>query len=577
MGENVANEMAKFYTDKITKIRQNLGKESCHIDAVQNFSSDTKIMPLTSFTKITPEDLKNILKLMKSKTSTADPIPTWVVKEAKSLLEPIFLHIINLSLSQNSFPDALKVARITPILKNETKDVEDFHNYRPVSNLEFLSKLLERSIYCQLLDHIEKNHLLAKYQSAYRRHHSCETAMIYVVDDIQRMLDDGKNVALILLDLSAAFDTVDHQILLERLEKENFVTKGALQLIKSYLEGRKFSVTVGKESSDLYDLLYGVPQGSILGPLFYLLYTIKIEKIAEKHDLKIHVYADDCSIYMPFEDGGLACAKAKITECIDEIKTWMSNNFLKLNKEKTNIMLFKPRCSSQDFSSNSFCLTQDNSVIRPESEVKLLGITLEPSLSFSKFVEKKIRTCNFHLRNLKSVKHAIPYASRILLVKSMILSQLDYGNGLLIGVPKYVTERLQKVLNKAVRFIYNVNWKDHMSPYLCKLHILPIEYRIKYKVSLVAYKVTKKMAPDYLINKMKLYKRHGGPLLRHGSARDELTFDCDLSTMKSHNKIDKIIVVWNKLPYALRNSKDIATFETGLKMHYFKEAYKSLL
>ena len=156
MGENVANEMAKFYTDKITKIRQNLGKESCHIDAVQNFSSDTKIMPLTSFTKITPEDLKNILKLMKSKTSTADPIPTWVVKEAKSLLEPIFLHIINLSLSQNSFPDALKVARITPILKNETKDVEDFHNYRPVSNLEFLSKLLERSIYCQLLDHIEK-------------------------------------------------------------------------------------------------------------------------------------------------------------------------------------------------------------------------------------------------------------------------------------------------------------------------------------------------------------------------------------------------------------------------------------
>lgn len=167
-------------------------------------------------------------------------------------------------------------------------------------------------------------------------------------------------------------------------------------------------------------------------------------------------------------------------------------------------------------------------------------------------------------------------AVRILLVKSMILSQLDYSNGLLIGSPKYVIVRLQKILNKAVRFIYDVKWKEHITPYLHKLHVLPVKYRIKYKACLIAYKVTRQMAPSYLVNKMNLHKRHGGPLLRHGSGRDELMFECNLATHKSHNIIDNMILEWNMLPVALRNSNDLKTFETGLKTRYFKEAFKTV-
>ena len=165
-------------------------------------------------------------------------------------------------------------------------------------------------------------------------------------------------------------------------------------------------------------------------------------------------------------------------------------------------------------------------------------------------------------------------ASRILLVKSMILSQLDYNNGLLIGSPKYVIKRLQKTLNKAVRFIYDVKWKEHITPYLHKLHVLPVKYRIKYKACLIAYKVTRQMAPSYLINNMNLYKRQSGPVLRYASGRDELTFDCNLAAHKSNNIIDNVMLEWNMLPFALRNSKDLQNFETGLKTRYFKEAFE---
>ena len=160
--------------------------------------------------------MKEILSSMQNKTSKLDPIPTSVIKQSADLLQHILMHIINSSLQQTYFPNELKNAIVTPVIKDESKKTDDFKNYRPVSNLTFLSKLLERVMYRQLNQFIEHHDLHAKQQSSYRLYHSCETALITVVDDIQKMLNDRKCVALILLDSSAAFDTVDHELLLDR-------------------------------------------------------------------------------------------------------------------------------------------------------------------------------------------------------------------------------------------------------------------------------------------------------------------------------------------------------------------------
>ena len=577
---DTAEDMAVFYTKKISKIRQVITNE------LQNGQESYKtILPITGarldensfnmFSMININELKKILSEMKNKSSRADPISTSIVQGSIDLLAPILLHIINSALKQQCFPEELKKALITPIIKNEMKNPEDFQNYRPVSNLEFLSKLLERVMYVQLVKYIEKHDLHGRFQSAYKPHHSCETAMVHVVDDIQQILKSKMNVCLVMLDLSSAFDTVDHELLLDRLERQFFIREGALKLIKSYLYKRTFAVVVDGYTGTQHDLEYGVPQGSILGPLFYLLYTREIEAVVQQHGFHVHLYADDCTLYFSYKDDEAVEAKVKLSLCVKSIKAWMRKSFLKLNTEKTTIMLFKP--NGKCVETSSLCLNDGGKIVHAENTAKLLGVVIGPSLNFSEFATKKIQTCNFHLSNLRAIKKSIPQNIRILLVTNLICSTLDYCNSLLICSPKYVIDRLQVTLNDAVRFIFDVRRREHISPYLYKLHILPVLYRIKFKVSLIAFKVMNGMAPLYLTDKAPTFQPRCDKPKRQGCGRDEFMFDCNLSLMKSKTWLSKMVCEWNLLPLALRLSKNIEQFKSRLKAHYFELAFEKFV
>ena len=460
---------------------------------------------------------------------------------------------------------------ITPILKNETKDPEEFQNYRPISILLFLSKLLETVLHWQLTNFIEENKLHGEFQSAYKPNHSCETAMVHVVNEIQEMTENNLNVALVALDLSSAFDTVDHQILIDRLEKKFLIGGKALNLIISYLDERTFSVVIDKHIGKSHELRFGVPQGSILGPLFYLLYTRKLEEIVKDYGFKVHLYADDCCIYFPYSEENKTNAEQKLAECIAHLKLWMSNNFLKLNTEKTSIIFFKSNGSKQVV---PLCLQQNGKQIPPERTMKLLGVVLGSGWNFDEFVNKKIQTCNFHLRNLKAIKRCIPRKTRIMLVTSLICSTLDFCNSLLICSPKYILDRLQKVINKAVRFIFDVRMREHITPYLYTLHILPVAYRVKFKVSIIAYKIMKGIAPKYLQDQVSLFVPMSDKPRRVGSGRDHLMFQTNITLQKSSTWIAKMIIEWNRLEFDLRNLPDLNSFKTKLKTFYFTEAFK---
>ena len=204
-----------------------------------------------------------------------------------------------------------------------------------------------------------------------------------MIGEIQQMISEGMCVAVLLLDNSAAFDTVDHTILLHRLKEDYKIKGNALKLIQSYLTERKFSILINDEIGDSEDLSYGVPQGSILGPLFYILYVKPIEKIIEGYDLNVNLYADDVQIYVGFKANNIKQTEKQLEKCMKSIMNWMKANFLKLNPNKTILKLFTPKKQNITPELASFSLYIENTLVQTSSSAtKILGVTLGKELNF---------------------------------------------------------------------------------------------------------------------------------------------------------------------------------------------------
>ena len=243
------------------------------------------------------------------------------------------------------FPQDLKEALVKPLLKKANLELID-KNYRLVSNLDFMGKTIEHVVTSQLTQHISENSLLELMQSAYRSGHSTETALLKVKADLLHAIDHQEVVCLILLDPSLGFDTVDHCILLQRLEVCFGIKESALEWIRSYLTGRTQKVSVGKVMSSPVALSFGVPQGSVLGPILFTLYTSPLGSICTKHHINDHMYADDQQIYLSFKPSTAGdkenCIK-RLEICIAEIREWMIVNKLKLNDDKMEFIVFGSR------------------------------------------------------------------------------------------------------------------------------------------------------------------------------------------------------------------------------------------
>ena len=225
---------------------------------------------------------------------------TKLVLEFTDVLLPVFQKITNLSLTKVF---KKKKAVVKPLIKKEKKkkpdlDPEVLGNYRPVSNLPYLSKILERAVAGQLQAHLNTNGLHVKFQSAYRRGHSTETALLRILNDLLVMIDGGNNAVLVLLDLSAAFDTLDHTLLLQRLHAEIGLDGSALDWFSAYLSCRSQQVLVGHALSAETPLLCGVPHGSVLGPLLFSLYTRQLADLIDKFCIDYHFFADDSELLL---------------------------------------------------------------------------------------------------------------------------------------------------------------------------------------------------------------------------------------------------------------------------------------
>jgi hypothetical protein len=267
-----------------------------------------------TFKRISVVDVIGSIRRLPNKSSPADPMPTSILKQVADLVSPFIARLFNLSLEAGEFPEHFKVAAITPIAKKPNIDASDVSCYRPITNLSVLSKLLERVVAAQLVDYLRTYNLLPPLQSGFRPGHSTETAVLKVLTDIRHAVDRGDVAALVLLDLSAAFDTVDHEILLQRMSTSFGIQDTAIRWFRSYLINRKQFVRLA-DTSSLSNVISGVPQGSVLGPLLFILYTADLIALIETHDLPAHLYADDTQIYGSCRPGNVDELSARLSDC----------------------------------------------------------------------------------------------------------------------------------------------------------------------------------------------------------------------------------------------------------------------
>ena len=346
----LSNDFADYFDDKIAKIRLSLEKSAPSANAspvivpVRSTSLDSSenITSLTEFDHVSDSEIRGIVKRAATKSCDLDPLPTWLLKECVDVFLPAISQIVNTSISSGVFPDKLKKAIIFPSLKKQTLDHEVVKNYRPVSNIAFMSKVIELAVFTRLSSYLRDFDLQEDFQSAYKKFYSTETALLRVKQDILQDIDQKKAVLLVLLDLSSAFDTLDHSILLARLQTDYGIQDTALQWLKSYLTGRTSRVSVKAKYSKPHTLKYGVPQGSVLGPLLFTMYIRPVGDILKRHGLRYHLYADDMQIYCSFDPRNPASlneARSKLEKCVCELSQWLASNMLKLNEDKTEILV----------------------------------------------------------------------------------------------------------------------------------------------------------------------------------------------------------------------------------------------
>ena len=347
------------------------------------------------------------------------------------------------------------------------------------------------------MNYLNNSNLLSTHQSTYRRHHSTETAVTKVYSDILGAADDGKLSPLIMLDLSAAFDLVDHSIVLERLESTYGFDGLTLEWFKNYLSDRSFNVRCSGTKLDFVDFSEGVSQGSVLGPLLLqCLYTGDPERIVMKYKLGFPQYADDTQIYGHCNNEGTEELQMRVSEFVDEIASWMGANCLKLNSEKTEVIWFSSRRNLKNIPSYSVRVLENNILL--SKSVRNLGISMDRDLTMSTQISKTIQMCFTSLRQVRSIKGCLTMDSLKTLAWALVSSRIDYGNMALVSLPKVATQSIQSIFNTTARLITGVGKYDHINLVLKELHWLKIDERIVYKIALQIYKCLSNNGSAYL-------------------------------------------------------------------------------
>jgi len=552
--ELLASDFNKFFSEKVEKIRDNIPATSIPD------CTDTTVTPLFEFEPTCISELEDIIKESGINCSPNDCLPHDLVKDNITSLLHVWVDLVNQSLSSGSM-DGVKLADVIPLVKDESQDPNILKNYRPVSNLTFLGKLIERVVLRRLNEHLSRNNLNCQEQFAYKKHHSTETLLIKIVNDVLIAADEKTATVVMLLDLSAAFDTVDHNLLLKILRQEIGIRGSALSWFTSFLTGRCQRIRLGKSVSETIILRFGVPQGSVLGPVLFNIYIRSLYSCVKESGFSIIGYADDHQIMKSFKPSDqVKTLTNQLRNCFLKIKNWMSQYYLQLNDSKTQLIVFGPRTVLNEIELHGVEIAP-NTLVMFVPTVKNLGLVMDNQLVFDKQIVNLKKKCFHTLRNIRKIRFLLNLKQVKIIVNSLVVSCLDYCNGVYFGIGEKLLHQLQLLQNAAAKAVTGKYKHDHMEDDLTNLHWLDVKKRIVFKISLLSHKSLLGLAPTY-IKDMFQYAHHGHTLKLMVPSFNSKYGERSFSVVAPK--------IYNRLPTTITSAESLETFKAFLKTYLFK-------
>jgi hypothetical protein len=554
----VADFFNEFYTTVASNLVKDLppsqGRFSTESEVFKTYYRE-KGVKLDSF-KLSPVTtdfvFKELCSLNPNKSTGLDGIPARFLRDGAVAIKDPLTHIINISINSGYVPTDFKLARVKPLFKKNTRT--EVGNYRPVSILSVASKILEKAVYVQLESYLTKNNILYDFQSGFRGSFSTDTCLTYLTDYIHKQTSLGNFTGMVLIDLQKAFDTVDHVILIKKL---NAMGVSSVEWFNSYLSGRRQIVSANQVESVPRNISCGVPQGSILGPLLFLCY---VNDMPISVDCDPLLYADDSALLA--SDKNPQVISDKLSRMLNSNWQWMIDNKLSLHLGKTEAILFGTKRKLAGV--ENFSVTCNNKTINISQSVKYLGVTLDSTLSGESVATNIIKKANGRLKFLYRYSDLLNTKTRKTLCSALILCYFDYAcSSWYSALNQNYKNQLQVIQNKVVRFILGVGPRTHVGQKeLDMVGMLSSEDRVAQLKLNHVFKIFHDSAPDYMkqnftrVCDLHKYSTRGSPfnfVVPKSKGQARFTF------------YNTGIHLWNSLPSEIKSIKNLNSFKQAVK------------
>jgi len=552
-----SQELSETFIDHFATIGPKLANEIplnvnslSHLDYLHGLRSNYATFELK------PTNSSIVLSLLSrlsiSKATGLDKISARLLRECADLIASSLCSIFNLSITTGVFPDEWKCSKVIPLFKQGER--ADLNNYRPISIIPVVAKVFERIIYDQAFAYLTEHNLISSHQSGFRCLHSTVTALLEATDNWAYNIDSGNVNAVVFLDLKKAFDTVDHDILLSKLNVYGF--RGAANnWFKSYLNCRNQKCFVNGCISENRSLTCGIPQGTILGPLLFLLYI---------NDLPIclsysqpRMYADDT--HLTYADNDLSTIELNLNQDLANVSEWLIANKLTLNKSKTEFMLIGSRQRLGTFD-DAPSLMINGAPIKQVFNSKSLGVYIDGNLSWTVNIDKSSKKIASSIA-LKRIRSFVPRKTLQFIFNSLIQPHFDYCNVVWGNCNKTLADKLQKLQNRAARILTFSSYDTNADRLFEELGWQKLETQRQVHKAVMVYKSVNGLAPDYLCTKFIDRSSVSNYSLRDTESKLAIPFPRTNFLKNSFSYSGAVL--WNSLPVELRQARTLSNFRSG--------------
>lgn len=518
------------------------------------------------FSKFSDCDVKKSIESIVSNAVGVDGISRNMIVPILDIILPVISHLLNYSVTYGVFPSIWKDAQIIPLPKK--LNPRSFSEYRPISILPFLSKVLERLVHNQLSRFLNRNDLLNPHQSGFRPAHSTATALVKITDDIRYGMEKGHLTVLTLLDFSNAFNTVDFDILLELLRSIN-ISSTVVDWFQHYLFGRRQRVHLEDSISSWCTTSAGVPQGGVLSPLLFATF---INSISNKLTSSYHLYADDLQIYSQAPLQQLHECIEYINNDLRHIAEWSKAFGLTVNPVKTQVIVIGSSRMISKVDWVNLPKAVFNGVTLPYSkEVKNLGVIIDQTLSWVPQMQAVSRKLFASAGSLKRLRNFLPTATKVMLAQSLLLPILDYADVSYLDLTEDQLNKLERLQNFCIRFIFGLRKYDHVSNFRHKLKWLPIRFRRNTHILSMLYSILfNPLSPRYLMERFNFTHSQHSRSLR-SSENLVLHMPPHTSSFYDASFTVESVRLWNRLPVSIRQAKSLQIFKDNVREFYLTQ------